>query len=141
MPDATESPIVVYGSPTCHMVPSTIRMLERANAPYQYVSIAGNLQARETIRAINHGNESVPTLVFPDGSTLTEPPTAVLRGRLEDLGYTIPKLSPLETVRENLPTVLAGIALLAFGIAAQSWSLVTFGLLTLAYVILTSDLI
>jgi mycoredoxin len=68
-----ENKIVLYGSPACAGVPSVRNALERADAVYEYVDIHKVLEARERVREINHGYESVPTLVFPDGSTLTEP--------------------------------------------------------------------
>ena len=42
------------------------------------------------MRAINGGNESVPTLVFPDGATLTEPNESTLRAQLTARGYHVP---------------------------------------------------
>ena len=45
--------------------------------------------AAARVRAINNGNESVPTLVFPDGSTLTEPTVGELQSKLESLGYKV----------------------------------------------------
>ncbi|MCC7060906.1 MAG: NrdH-redoxin, partial [Burkholderiaceae bacterium] len=39
--------------------------------------------AVELVMALNNGNRSVPTIVFPDGSILTEPPTSVLAQKLQ----------------------------------------------------------
>ena len=54
-------------------------MLRRSKARYAYIDIRRDAQARDRVREINNGYESVPTLVFPDGSTLTEPPAGQLR--------------------------------------------------------------
>ena len=82
--------IIVYGTPTCPMVPPVRRVLERAHVEYQYISLNNNLEARLHVQTINNGYESVPTLVFADGSTLTEPSTSQLRTKLRNLGYSLP---------------------------------------------------
>ena len=79
--------VVLYGSPYCGLVPRARRLLERAGAEYEYVDIARYADARARVREINGGYESVPTLAFPDGSTLTEPSAAALTAKLEELGY------------------------------------------------------
>lgn len=64
-------------------------MLTQAKVPYTYVNIQQDAQAAALVRSINQGNESVPTLVFPDGSTLTEPSTTDLKRKLEAMGYQV----------------------------------------------------
>ena len=56
--------------------------LDRAGINYAYVNIRQDEAARARVREINGGCESVPTLVFPDGSTLTEPSTSLLNQKL-----------------------------------------------------------
>jgi mycoredoxin len=82
--------IIVYGTPTCPMVPPVLGMLKQANAPHDYINIRQDQAGLEHVRAINGGDESVPTLVFPDGTTLTEPGEAELRAKLTSLGYRVP---------------------------------------------------
>jgi mycoredoxin len=84
----TTEPITVYGRPACPMVPPVLNALESAGVPYEYIDIRQDLNARVQVQAINNGNESVPTLVFPDGSTLTEPGLGALRQKLSELGYS-----------------------------------------------------
>ncbi len=52
---------------------------------YQEVNISNDEAAIELVTRINNGSRSVPTLVFPDGSTLTEPSTTVLVQKLQTL--------------------------------------------------------
>jgi mycoredoxin len=82
--------IIVYGHPFCPMLPPVLGMLKQARVEYDYINIHEDDEARQRVREINNGNESVPTLVFPDGSTLTEPSGMVLRKRLIAEGYTVP---------------------------------------------------
>jgi mycoredoxin len=86
-PTEPTQPVTVYGRPACPMVPPVLKALEAAGVPYDYIDIRQDLDARVRVQAINHGNESVPTLVFPDGSTLTEPGLGALRKKLSELGY------------------------------------------------------
>jgi mycoredoxin len=61
-------------------------VLDRAGASYEYVDISRDDVARQRVREINEGLESVPTLEFPDGDTLTEPSLRELEEKLEGLG-------------------------------------------------------
>lgn len=81
------SKIILYGHTTCPGVPPVKGVLNQINAPYEYVNIHQDTEAAVQVRDINNGYESVPTLVFPDGSTLTEPSFAELKVKLESLGY------------------------------------------------------
>ncbi len=57
--------------------------LDELGVEYSYVDIHHDEPGRQRVREINHGNESVPTLVFPDGSTLTEPSLLTLQTYLQ----------------------------------------------------------
>ena len=71
------------------MQPPVEAALKKAGAAYVYVNIWRDDEGRAAVRAINNGNESVPTLQFPDGSTLTEPDARALYRKLADLGYDV----------------------------------------------------
>ena len=92
---ATTEPIMLYGHPSCPMIPTTRALLNQSGAAYEYVNIRQDDEARQRVRTINDGYESVPTLVFPDGSTLTEPSAWALRRKLKSLGYHVPLLALL----------------------------------------------
>jgi mycoredoxin len=81
--------IIVYGHPACPGVPPVRAMLAQAKVPYTYVDIHQDAPAATLVRSIGQGNESVPMLVFPDGSALTEPSTTELKHKLEALGYQV----------------------------------------------------
>ncbi len=82
-------PIKVYGHNACPQVPPLKAWLERQEIPYEYINIRENQQAAALVRDINRGYESVPTLVFPDDSTLTEPSLSHLKNRLSALNYEV----------------------------------------------------
>ncbi len=90
--------VVVYGHRFCPQVRPVKSTLERSAVPYDYVDIHQNEAGRLRVQEINAGNESVPTLVFEDGSTLTEPSSKVLLDHLEALGYELNHQTPLNRV-------------------------------------------
>ena len=87
--ESSSNPIIMYSRPGCPMQPPVEAALKKAGAEYIYINIWKDNEGRAAVRAINNGNESVPTLQFPDGSTLTEPGARALYGRLADLGYEV----------------------------------------------------
>lgn len=81
--------IILYGHSTCPAVGPIRGLLAQAGVPFEYVDIHRDSAAAQTVRELNQGYESVPTLLFPDGSALTEPSFGELKARLEALGYTL----------------------------------------------------
>jgi mycoredoxin len=119
------SPIVVYGHPGCPMVYPVRRLLDEQAVAYDYVNIYQDLDARVRVREINRGYESVPTLVFPDGSTLTEPSLSTLRRSLQAKGYLVEggdRGGPLSAASGH-PLIVPALILLAAaaGVALLSW--------------------
>ena len=88
-------PVIVYGNPFCPAVGPVRAALFQSKVPYEYINIHEDENARERVREINNGYESVPTLVFPDGSTLTEPSGGQLHAKLKTMGYTMPLMARL----------------------------------------------
>ena len=83
------TPITLYGTPICPGLPPVRGLLAQAKIPYDYIDISRDPAAAAKVRALNDGNESVPTLTFPDGSSLTEPSAGQLKEKLEGLGYQV----------------------------------------------------
>jgi mycoredoxin len=74
--------LVVYATTWCGDCYRTKRFLDRNNVPYRWVDADEVPGAMELIKAINRGHRTVPTLVFPDGSTLSEPSNPELARKL-----------------------------------------------------------
>jgi mycoredoxin len=81
--------IIVYGHPTCPNLGPVKGLLKQSKVKFEYIDIHQDSVAAARVRAINNGNESVPTLVFLDGSILTEPTVGELQSKLESLGYKV----------------------------------------------------
>ena len=81
--------IILYGHAACPMLPPVWAMLKQSKVDFEYVNILQDDAARQHVLEINDGYASVPTLVFPDGSTLTEPSAGKLRKKLREFGYGV----------------------------------------------------
>ena len=75
--------ITVYGTPWCGDCKRALRLLEQHQANYHYVDIEIDDRARTYVEQVNRGYQSVPTIVFPDGSVLVEPSSVALAQKLE----------------------------------------------------------
>jgi mycoredoxin len=56
--------------------------LEHAGIPYDEIDIERVDGAAEVVMGVNRGNRTVPTLVFPDGTALTNPSLAEVQAKL-----------------------------------------------------------
>lgn len=83
----------LFGHAACPMVAPIRGLLARSKVEYDYINIRKDVDAAAYVREINNGYESVPTLLFPDGSTLTEPSVNQLKAKLESLGYRVGPLA------------------------------------------------
>jgi glutaredoxin-like protein len=77
-----EEQIRVYGTTWCPDCVRAKQVLEKHKVPFVWVDISQDADARVYVEKINHGNRSVPTIVFPDGSTLVEPSNKQLEEKL-----------------------------------------------------------
>ncbi len=69
----TDTMIIMYGTEWCGDCVRSRRLLTNHNIPFQWIDIDKDKTARQFVRNINHGNSSVPTIVFPNGTILVEP--------------------------------------------------------------------
>jgi mycoredoxin len=74
--------ITIYGTPWCGDCRRALRVLDQHQASYQYVDIERDDTARHYVEQLNRGYQSVPTILFPDGSILVEPSSATLVEKL-----------------------------------------------------------
>lgn len=75
--------ITLYTSNWCAHAMSVEGFFKKNDIPVNMINIDGDREARERLIEINGGYASVPTLVFPDGSKLTEPSFGELRQKLD----------------------------------------------------------
>ena len=77
-----KQPLIIYGTPWCPDCRRSKQFLGEHRVPYDYIDIDQDPAAQAEVMRINHGNRSVPTIVFPDGTALTEPSNEALAGKL-----------------------------------------------------------
>lgn len=75
-------PIVIYTSKFCLHSRIVQNFFKERSFAVEFINIDGNLEARERVMALNRGYASVPTLLFPDGTQLTEPSMRELKTKL-----------------------------------------------------------
>jgi mycoredoxin len=78
--------IKMYSTTWCPDCVRSKRTLHKLGVAYEEINIEKDPSAVALVRKINRGARSVPTIVFPDNSTLTEPNNQELTAKLKELG-------------------------------------------------------
>lgn len=74
--------ITMYTTPWCGYCRRLKGQLDRAGVSYTEVDIEQQPDAADLVASLNGGNQTVPTVVFPDGSALTNPSLAQVQQKL-----------------------------------------------------------
>ena len=77
------SQFTLYSTPWCGYCHRLKGQLEREGIIFDEVDIEQNPEAAQIVAIANNGNQTVPTLVFADGSALTNPSVAQVKAQLE----------------------------------------------------------
>ncbi|MDQ1643485.1 MAG: mycoredoxin [Actinomycetota bacterium] len=76
------NPVTMYSTIWCGYCRRLKSQMERAGIAYVEVDIENDPAAAELVMSVNGGNQTVPTVVFPDGSALANPSLAQVQDRL-----------------------------------------------------------
>jgi mycoredoxin len=87
MPDVTPSPVTrgrltMFSTRWCGYCVRLKRALEREGIDFDEIDIDQDATAADYVMAVNGGNATVPTLVLPDGTAMTNPPLPALLSAL-----------------------------------------------------------
>jgi len=74
--------VLMFSTTWCGYCKNLKSQLDRAGVAYTEVNIEEVEGTAEIVAGVNGGNQTVPTLVFPDGSTATNPSLADVQARL-----------------------------------------------------------
>jgi mycoredoxin len=74
--------LTMYTTSWCGFCRTLKNQLARAGIEIAEVDIERDEAAAEFVMSVNGGNQTVPTVVFPDGTTLVNPSCAQVRERL-----------------------------------------------------------
>ena len=74
--------VKVYGAPWCPDCRRSKQFLGEMRVPYDWIDIDQDAKAAEYVREKNNGKQIIPTIIFADGSVLTEPSNDELARKL-----------------------------------------------------------
>ena len=69
----TQEKIKMYATAWCGDCRMAKRWFDSHGVPYEFINIEEDEEAAEFVARVNKGMQSVPTIIFPDGSILVEP--------------------------------------------------------------------
>ncbi|SDJ32528.1 mycoredoxin [Frankineae bacterium MT45] len=78
----TVADVTMYSTTWCSYCKRLKTMLEREGIAFDEVNIELDEAAADLVMKVNGGNQTVPTLVFADGSALTNPSVAQVKEQL-----------------------------------------------------------
>jgi len=74
--------VTMYSTTWCGYCSRLKAQMERAGIDYTVVDIEQDPEAAAFVESVNGGNQTVPTILFPDGTTATNPPIKEVEARL-----------------------------------------------------------
>ena len=75
-------PLVMYSTVWCGYCKRLKTMMKSAGIPFTEVDIEHDPAAAAFVMGVNGGNQTVPTVRFPDGSALTNPSLKDVQAKL-----------------------------------------------------------
>ena len=80
-----DSLVTMYSTPWCGYCHRLRSQLDREGIAYEVIDIERQPEAAEVVERVNNGNQTVPTLVYSDGSAQTNPSVAQVKAKLASL--------------------------------------------------------
>jgi mycoredoxin len=75
----------MYGAAWCGDCRRSKKYLDSHNVEYNYIDVEADELASDKVIEINGGMRSIPVILFPDGTHMTEPSDKDLEAKLEAL--------------------------------------------------------
>lgn len=79
------SSFTMYTTPWCGYCQRLKGQLGRENITFDEVDIEQVPEAAQIVEQVNDGNQTVPTLVYADGTAMTNPSIAQVKAKLAEL--------------------------------------------------------
>jgi mycoredoxin len=77
--------VTMYSTPWCGYCHRLKGQLDREGIAFEVVDIEQDPSAADLVMSVNGGNQTVPTLVYADGTAQTNPSLAQVKAKLADL--------------------------------------------------------
>jgi mycoredoxin len=81
----TQNEIMFYSTSWCGDCRRSRKVFQAMGVSFVDIDIEEDPAAAAIVRQVNRGSQSVPTIIFPDGSVLVEPSNRVLEQKLSAL--------------------------------------------------------
>ena len=78
-------PLTMYTTTWCAFCRRLKSQLAREGIEIAEINIEEDPAAADYVMSVNGGNQTVPTVVFPDGSAMTNPSASAVKQRLGEL--------------------------------------------------------
>jgi mycoredoxin len=75
----------MYSTPWCGYCHRLKGQLDREGITFEVVDIEQNPEAAQIVESANNGNQTVPTLVYAEGTAQTNPSVAQVKDKLASL--------------------------------------------------------
>jgi mycoredoxin len=80
-----ESMLAIFTTTWCGDCRRTKAFLERHGIPFREIDIEQDPEAMAAMKRLNGGKNIIPTLVFPDGTVMTNPKIEALAARFGNI--------------------------------------------------------
>lgn len=74
--------MTIYSTQWCGYCHRLMKQLDREGIGYDVIDIEQDATAADYVMSVNGGNQTVPTVVFPDGAALTNPSLAEVKAKI-----------------------------------------------------------
>lgn len=80
--DPVPAPLTIYSTSWCGYCHRLMTQLDREGLGYDVVDIEQDPASADFVMSVNGGNQTVPTVVFADGTAITNPSLAQVKIKL-----------------------------------------------------------
>ena len=82
---AADSTVTMYSTAWCGYCHRLKSQMDREGITYEVIDIEQQPEAAAIVERVNNGNQTVPTLVYPDGTAQTNPALKDVKAKLASL--------------------------------------------------------
>jgi mycoredoxin len=79
---SSDTPVIMYSTSWCGYCRRLKTAMKSENIGYTEVDIEADPDAADFVASVNGGNQTVPTVKFPDGTTMTNPNIREVKAKL-----------------------------------------------------------
>ena len=81
----TTGPLTLFTTTWCPFCNRLKKLLDEKEISYAEIDVEDDAEAAAFVESVNDGNRVVPTALYSDGTTATNPPASQVRAKLAEL--------------------------------------------------------